>query len=59
VISDKSIEPQFGDPNIETYLIDKTTNTSFFMLQNTSSTDFKIVEIQNGLIQSVTYAHSP
>lgn len=59
VISNKSIESQFSDPNIETYLIDKTTNTSFFMLQNITNKEYRIVEMQNGLIQSIIYAHSP
>jgi len=59
VISDMLIEPKFININTETFLIDKTTNTSFFMLKNTRNTDFKIVEIQNELIQSIIYADSP
>lgn len=59
VISDKTIEPQFESQNVETYLIDRTSSTSFFVLQNTSLSEYKIIEIQNEAIQSITYAHSP
>lgn len=58
-ISDNSIEPKFSNPEINTYLIDRTSNTSFFMLQKNDETEYKIVEIQNGIIQSIVYAQSP
>jgi hypothetical protein len=59
VISDKTIASQFEEPDVEIYLIDRTSNTSFFVLQGTSQSEYKIVEIQNGLIQSITYNGSP
>lgn len=59
ILSDKTIEPQFEDQNIATYLIDRTSNTSFFVLQNTSQSEYKIIEIQNDAIQSIIYTHFP
>jgi hypothetical protein len=59
VISDKAIEPQFTDQSVDTYLIDRTDNSSFIELQNSAKSEYKIVEVQNGLIQSITYTHSP
>jgi len=59
LLSDFTIDPQFKSQTIETYLIDRTSKTSFFLLQNTSQLEYKIIEIQNGDILSITYAHSP
>lgn len=59
VISDTTLEPLFSDANTETYLIDRTSNTSFFMFQNINEAEYKILEVKNDLIQGITYAHSP
>ena len=59
VISDNTIEPQFNNPQINTYLIDRTSATSFFMLQKNDESEYKIIEIKNDIIQSITYALSP
>jgi hypothetical protein len=59
VMSDNVIEPLFEDIDMETYLIDRTSNTSFFFIQNTAGSVYKIIEIQNDSIQNITYAHSP
>jgi hypothetical protein len=58
-ISDDTVRPQFDGQNVETYLIDRTSNTSIFFLQNNSQPGYKIVEIPNELIQSIVYAQSP
>lgn len=59
LLSDFTIEPQFESQTISTYLIDRTSRTSFFLLQNTTQLEYKILEIQNEDILSITYAHSP
>jgi len=59
LVSENTLEPQFSNPDVNTYLIDRTPSTSFFMLQKNDKSEYKILEIQNELIQSVIYVHSP
>jgi drug/metabolite transporter (DMT)-like permease len=59
VITSNELKPYFSDPSMETYLIDRTSNSSLFLLTNKDRQTAKIMEVANGLIQSITYSLPP
>jgi len=49
----------FENPDTETYIIDRTTNSTIFLLTNAKNNIHKVVEITNSIIQGITYKSSP
>lgn len=59
VVSDYALESQFSNSDTNTYLIDRTSSSYFFMLQKKDVSEYKIMEIKNELVHSVIYDHFP
>jgi len=59
LVSSDELKPYFTDPNIETYLIDRTSNSSLFLLLNKCNQKHRVVEIASGLVKSITYNPTP
>ena len=54
-ISNNDASQLFLEPNTNTYLIDRTSCSSIFLLIDNVSNEYKVQEIQNDLIFSITY----
>ena len=59
LVSSDELKPYFTDPNIETFLIDRTSNSSLFLLLDKSKEKHRIIEIASGLVKSITYNPTP
>jgi heme/copper-type cytochrome/quinol oxidase subunit 2 len=59
ITSSKELDPLFTGPDVETYLIDRTPNTSLFLLAKKNRKDPQIIEVPSSRIQSITYNPSP
>ncbi len=57
--SSNELRQYFEDPNTETYLIDRTSASTLFQLRSKDKKTWKVVEVANPLIQSITYNLSP
>ncbi len=58
-VSSEDLKPYFTDTNSETYLIDRASASSFFLLFNKSTQKTRIIEVASTLIQSITYSQPP
>ena len=58
-ISNNAISALVGNPDVETYLIDRTSSSTIFLLENKNGQSYRIIEISQDLIQTVTYSQSP
>jgi len=54
-ISNIDVSKLFSDPNTNSYLIDRTSRSSIFLLIDNVTNEYKVQEIQNDLILSITY----
>jgi hypothetical protein len=59
LVSSDELKPYFADPNVETYLIDRTSNSSLFLLLNKEKQKTRVMEIASGLVKSITYNPTP
>jgi hypothetical protein len=59
LVSSDDLKPHFTNPNIETYLIDRTSNSSLFLLLDKSKQKHRVIEIASGLVKSITYNPTP
>ena len=58
-ISDDEIEPSVLNPDDEVYLIDRTNDSTLFLLINNITEKYQVVEIPNSSIRSVIFKPSP
>ncbi len=59
VVSSDNLRPMFSDAGMETYLIDRASNSSLFLLLSKDRQKAKVIEVANPLIQSITYSLPP
>ncbi len=59
VVSSDQLKPYFTNDSIETYLIDRTSNSALFLLLNKDKQNPRIIEVATNLIQSITYNFPP
>ncbi len=54
-----AVEQYFNDPAVETYLIDRASGSSLFLLVDVQQKTHRVVDVENAEIQSITYSPSP
>jgi hypothetical protein len=59
VVSSNDLKSYFTDTDINAYLIDRTSNSSLFLLVGKNKQTPKIIEVSGNIIQSLTYTLPP
>ena len=57
--ANQDLNSDFANPELETYLIDRASDNSLFLVTDKSRQHYRVVEVSSSLIQSIVYNQSP